>query len=115
MIRNLFKRAAVVLAALAAGAALVGGWKLPLGIIVGGALALLNFRGLERGLENLLGGTRPTMKLMFLGVFRLLILSAAIVLLAYSRAVDLIGLMAGFSVVVLLVLFEGFRASRAAG
>ncbi len=85
--------------------------KVPLSILAGGVLALLNFRGLSKGIENLLGIHKPAMKLLLLGIFRLLAVSTIIVLLAFFRLVNLPALAAGFTVVVILVVVEGYRAA----
>jgi hypothetical protein len=114
-IRNLYRKSLLLLAPLAAGSAFIEPKKLPLSILVGGALALLNLKGLSRGLESLIGTHRPTLKLMALGVFRLVVLSAIIILLAYFRLVNLVGFLAGFSVVHVLLLYEGYRTAREAG
>ena len=86
--------------------------KLPLGIFLGGVLALLNLRGLSRGVENLLGTHSPAAKLVAMSMFRLLLLGGIIAVLAVTRSVNLIGLLVGFVIVYTLLLVEGLKISK---
>jgi hypothetical protein len=80
--------------------------------LAGALLAAVNFRGMHRNLQGLMDTDRPTAKLAVLSVVRLLIIFSVIILLAALRAVDLIGLMVGFTVVVVLVVKEGYSESQ---
>jgi hypothetical protein len=114
MMENLYKKSLVLLVPLAAGSAFIEPKKLPVGILVGGVLALLNLKGLSRGIAGLLGTYKPTLKLMLLSIFRILLLSIVIIILAATRAVNLLGLAAGFSVVTVLIVMEGLSIARRA-
>jgi hypothetical protein len=108
------KYSLILLLALAAGSMFIEPRKLPASILVGGVLGLANFKGLTFGLEALLGTQRPAGKLMFLGIFRLFIVMTIIIVLAWLRLVDLIGLLVGFTTVLVVVILEGFRSARQA-
>jgi hypothetical protein len=103
----------LLLIILAGAAAAIEPVKLPAGVIAGGLLALANFGGMTVGLNALLGTDRPTGKLMILGIFRLFIVMTIIIFLAWLRLVDLLGLLVGFTAVLVVVVVEGFRAARA--
>jgi hypothetical protein len=111
-LKAVYKKTFIVIVPLSLISALLEPVKLPLGIFLGGVLALLNLRGLKRGVENLIGTERPTVKLVFMSMFRLLLLGAVITLLAASRAVNLLGLLVGFTVVFALVMVEGLRMAK---
>jgi len=111
MVKRIAKQAAFALIPLSILSALVEPVKLPSGILAGGILALLNLRGMSKGLEGLLGTFRPEKKLLLLSIFRLLVLSALIVLLAVLELVNLVGFTVGFTVVLFFVLMEGARAA----
>ncbi|KKL14254.1 hypothetical protein LCGC14_2517560 [marine sediment metagenome] len=97
--------------AIAASAALFSR-DLAFGVFVGGLLGLLNVRGLARGITGLdINNPRPV-RLFFGGAFRLFMLFTAIVLIAMTKKVDLVGLLVGFSVVVFVVVIEGMREMR---
>lgn len=85
--------------------------KLPMSIIVGGLLALVNFSSLRRSIQKHLDTNQPA-KLFFLGAFRLFIVFAIIIALAMGRVVNLVGLAAGFTVVLVMLTLEGLKAAR---
>ena len=113
MMKKVYKRAAFIIVLMAVAAAFIEPVKLPLGSIIGALLAVVNFRGMTRNLENLIGTDRPTMKLVVLSIGRLLIIFSIIITLAVAKVVNLIGLMVGFTVVLTLVIREGYLTSKA--
>lgn len=112
MITRLYKKAIIVIVAASAASALVEPRKLPLGILLGGLLGLVNLRGLARGLENMIDTDRPAGRLLFMSIFRLLILAAVLALLIMSGVASVVGLMAGFTIVFALLLSEGLKVSK---
>jgi hypothetical protein len=112
MIKRIHRQAIVILAIVSAVSAFAGSGKLSISILIGGLLALFNFSGLARGLETMLGTHKPALRLTLLGIFRLIIVSAIIIVLAAGRMVDLVGLAGGFTVVLVLLVVEGLRTAR---
>ena len=112
LVDKIYKKAAFIILPMAALSALIEPRHLPIGIIMGGVLGIYNFRGLNRGLANLLGTHRPAAKLTLMGIGRLLIVFSMIILLAVTGVVNLVGLLVGFTVVLILLLIEGVKASR---
>ena len=112
MITRIYKKALLLIVAASAASALVEPRRLPLGILLGGLLALLNLRSLSRGLENMIDTYRPAGRLLFMSIFRLFILAAVLALLILSGVASVLGLMAGFTIVFALLLAEGFKVSR---
>lgn len=106
-------RAVALIVVLAGGSAFVG-THLPVGVAVGGVLAMVNLWGIASGLSDILSSENAARKIIFSSVVRLTILSVIIVALAVLRLVDLVGLLAGFAGVSLLVLAEGLRWARRA-
>ena len=86
--------------------------KLPLGIFLGWLFGIFNLRMLTRNVEGLVGTERATVKLVILGMFRLLALFAAIFFIIYYKVVNVFGLLFGFTVVFILILIEGARVSK---
>lgn len=113
MIKRIYRKAIIIIAAASAASALVEPRKLPLGILIGGLLALVNLRGLARNLENMMGTYRPAGRILFMSIFRLLLLAIVLALVIMSRAASVMGLMAGFTIVFVLVLVEGLRVAGA--
>lgn len=115
-LRRFYIRAAALVLILTGVSAIRYSSDMTLGVITGGVLAIINIRQMYKGLRVLLSMDSPSAaRLWFSGILRLGILGGIIILLAYMRTVNLLGLLVGFSVVPLLLLVEGFihvRASR---
>jgi hypothetical protein len=110
MIKRLYKKALFVLVPVAALSALVEPKKLPLSILIGGVLGLLNLKGLARGVENLVGSS--AMRLVIFSILRLFILAAVIVILVAAKVVNIMGLLIGFTIIFALLLAEGLKISK---
>jgi hypothetical protein len=88
-------------------------WKrLPAGIIAGGVFGILNLRGLVRSVEGFIGSQKATVKIIFLSMTRLFLLFAAIFLLIWFKIINVLGMLFGFTVVFILILYEGMRVGR---
>ncbi len=112
LIRRFSYTALVVWGIAIAIAAVLFSWHVVFGVILGGALGLLNMRGMARGVTGLdINDPRPG-RLFFGGAVRIVVLGAAIVLIAMTRSVNLFGLLAGFLLIVLVVVVEGVREMR---
>jgi hypothetical protein len=78
-----------------------------IGVLVGGVLGLVNVRGLARGVSGMdINNPRPA-RMFFGGGVRLIILCLAIVLIAMTKKVDLVGLLLGFTVELVVVMVAG--------
>lgn len=112
LIRNIHKKALFILLPLAAVSALAD-WKiLPFSILFGGALGLLNLRGLAWGVRGLLGEPKANVKMLFFSQFRLVMVFVILALFLYLRLVNPFGILAGFTVVFILVIMEGLAHSK---
>lgn len=111
-----FSRTALVVWGIAiAMAAVLFSKHIAIGVFVGGLLGLLNVRGMARGVTGLdINNPRPA-RLFFGGAVRLVVLCAAIVLIAMTRKVDLVGFLVGFTLMVFVVVAEGVREMRLIG
>lgn len=111
IIRRLYKQAVLVVLLVAAGSLLIEPKKLPLSIILGGLLGILNLKGLSWGIESLLHSQKATTKLIFLTFLRLGILASVITALAILRLINLFGILIGFTIVFVLLIKEGLKVS----
>ena len=80
-------------------------------IAIGGSLALLNIKALSWGVGGLLGSEKAAPRLLFFSYMRLVALFIIIAVLAAYRVVDLIGIMIGFTIILILLLVEGVKAA----
>lgn len=113
MMSRYYKSAAFLLILCTAGAAWIDAARYVPGVLAGGILGIVNIRGLSKGVASIVGmHENPSkIKLFFHGIFRLFLLSGVIILLAVTRAVDLLALLAGFTAVTLVLLIEGLRVA----
>lgn len=115
---RLYKNILIAIIPLSLASAAIEPKRLPLGILFGGALGIINLRGLAKGVKGLMelhaggGGASPAGRMIFMSFFRLILLAAVIALLAASKLINLIGLLIGFTVVFALLLIEGLRVSK---
>jgi hypothetical protein len=85
--------------------------KLPVSIVIGGVLGLINVMALAWSVEGTLGMRGANVRTLFFSQFRLVIVLLLIAILAYAGLVTLTGILIGFSIVFLQVLLVGIRHS----
>ena len=88
--------------------------KLPHSVLIGGLLALANFKGLAWGLKDFATLQRPSGKLIFWSMVRFFVLSAILIVLALLKLINFFGVLIGLTVVFVLILKEGLRAVKEA-
>jgi hypothetical protein len=89
---------------------------IPVSIVIGGLLGLANINGLIWSLERLLGSARANAKLVFVSMFRLLILFAVIIALTALKLINFLGLLTGMLAVFLVLIREAVhQAQKQAG
>ncbi len=111
-LKGVFKKGIIIILLLA-GVSVIFEWKkLPLGILSGGLLGLLNLKGLVRGVKRFLYTEKATAKMIFLSMTRLFALSVTIFILIYFKIINVLGLLLGFTAIFILILIEGMRAAK---
>lgn len=111
IIRRLYRQSAAVVIPLALLSAFIEWKKLPISIVLGALLGLLNLKGLSSGIERLVHSQKATMKIVFLTLIRLSVLFGIIIIVSALRLVNILGLVAGFTVVFALLMKEGLKVS----
>jgi hypothetical protein len=112
LLNRIYKRAIIILVLLALLSAFIEWKKLPLSILIGGILGLINLRGLARGVYSLIGTYRPTAKIVISTILRLGFLAVVLILLFALKVVNVFGILIGFTVVFILIMTEGLRAAK---
>ncbi|MEW6003048.1 MAG: hypothetical protein AB1638_10435 [Nitrospirota bacterium] len=112
LIKRIYKQLIIILLPLSTLSALIEWKRLPLSIIIGGILGLANLKGLAWGVEGLIWKHRSSGRLIFFSLLRFLILAFILAILVIYRLVNIFGILAGFTVVFILVLKEGLRYAR---
>lgn len=123
LIKKIIKQSAVIIVPLAL-LSVVMVWKsdrfpfvglfgkpvlLPVSIIVGGILGLANIKGLAWGLNGLLNTEKPNLKIVFLNLFRLVILFIIIIVLSLLKLINFLGLLIGITVVFFVLIKESLK------
>jgi hypothetical protein len=112
LLNRIYKKAILILIPLALLSAFIEWKKLPLSILIGGILGLINLRGLARGVHSIVGTYRPTAKMVISTIFRLGFLAVVLIILFASKVVNVFGILIGFTVVFVLIIVEGLRVAK---
>ncbi len=112
LLRRVIQKSIFIIIPAAALASFFEWKKLPLGILTGGLLGILNLRGLVRSVEGLIGSAVSTAKIVLLSMTRLLLLFLAIFVLIKFNLINILGLLSGFTIVFILILIEGVKMSK---
>ncbi len=112
MSKRIYKQSIIVLLIAVLLSFFLDGRTLPFSIIVGGIIGILNFRGLSWGVHGLLNTEGAGGKLLFFSFLRIVIIFSIIVVLIYFQAVNVLGLLVGFTVVFLVIIKESFLSAR---
>jgi hypothetical protein len=112
LIRKINRNTLIILFPLAMASAFIEWKKLPFSILISGMLGLFNIRALAWGVQGLLGPHKSTAKTIFFSQFRLVMLFLILTTLILLRLVSILGVLAGFTVVFVMVIIEGLKHSR---
>lgn len=115
LIQKIHRNSLVLLFPLAAASAFIEWRQLPLSILMGGVLGILNIRVLAWGVQGVLGSRKSATKMLFFSQFRLVMLFLILAVLLYLRVVNIFGILAGFTVVFSMVVIEGLKHSKQSG
>ena len=112
LIKKIHKNSILTLIPVVLLSAFIEWRKLPLSILTGGLIGLVNIRAISWGVNMLLGSKKADIKMIFFSQFRLLILTLVIAALVYMKLVNIFGILAGFTVVFILLVIEGLKHSK---
>ncbi len=91
-----------------------------MGILAGGLAGIINFRSIVKSVRALIGNiergtsSRPAGKLIFFSIMRLTLLFIVLFILISERLVNVFGILAGFTVVFLVIIREGLKEAKKA-
>ncbi len=112
MAKMVYKYSALILTPLSIICLVTNGWRFSLGILMGGLVGIVNLRGIIWGVNALLGVELARAKMMFLSMFRIMVIFSVLLILIILKAIDPYGLLIGFTVVFIIIVIEGLKASR---
>ncbi len=108
MTKRIYKQSIILLLVAAVLSSFYNWKEMPLSIFIGGAISLLNFKGLSWGVHGFLATGGAKGKLIFLSFLRLMGIFATLVFIIYFRLVNVIGLLAGFTTVFIIIVKESY-------
>ena len=114
ILKRVAVKSLIVILPAAAASAFIDWKRLPVSIITGGIFGILNLRAIVRNVEGHIGSDKAAVKMMFMSMVRIFILFSAIFLLIWLKIVNIMWLLAGFTVVLVFIIVEGVKAGRAA-
>jgi hypothetical protein len=112
ILNGVIKKSIIIIIPAALAAAYFEWENPPLGILAGTVFGILNLRGLVRSVNGFIGSQGLTPKIIFMSMTRLFLLFVAITVLIWLKIVNVFGLLFGFTVVFVLILFEGIKAAK---
>ena len=112
LIRKIYRSSLIALIPVALASALIEWKKLPVSILTGGILGLVNIKGLAWGVEGLLGSHKANTKMIFFSTSRLFILCLIITMLVYLKLVNIFGILIGFTVIFTMLIIEGLKYAK---
>ncbi len=112
MIKRINKQSAILLLPLAGISLFFASWRFSLSIIIGGLVGVANLKGLVWSINALFGMERAGGKIVFLSIFRLLVIFCILIVLAAFRVIDPVSLLIGLTVVFAVILKEGLLAAK---
>jgi hypothetical protein len=112
MLKRINAQSAYVLAPIAALALLGPGWIFSLSIILGGLIGVVNLKGIVWSVTALLGTEKAQTRMIFLSLLRLLIILSVLVVLAVFKLINAYGILAGFTIVFIIIVKEGLLSAR---
>lgn len=112
IVKGVSKQALIILAPLCFISIFFAGWRFVFSMAVGGLVGVGNLGGLAWSVTALIGTERPQARMVFLSIFKLFIIFSILLILAILRLINPWGLLAGFTVVMVLIIKEGLLAAK---
>jgi hypothetical protein len=112
MAQRIYRQCTFVLIPAAIISAFLSDWRFPLSILVGGLIGVGNLKGIILTVNAMLGVKMARAKMMALSMFKILMIFSVLLILIILKAINPYGLLIGFTVVIIIIIKEGLRASK---
>ena len=109
--KNIEKNALIILAGGITGGLILYGFWMAASVLIGGLLAILNFRLMKSGIDRMLypGEKKKDGLLIFGFIGRLLLILLCLFAMIQTAKFNLMGALAGLAIIVLAGMYEAFR------
>ncbi len=116
MIKKIYKQSIIALVILSAIAAFVEWKRLPISILTGGLIGLVNLKGIAWGIKGLSGEDKQiTGRFLVFSFLRMIGIALFLVVLFMYEIVSVIGVALGFTLVMAILVKEGLKSARKCG
>ena len=112
IVKGVSKEALIILVPLCFISFFFAGWRFVFSMAVGGLVGVGNLSGIAWSVTALIGTERPRAKMVFLSTFKLFLIFSILLILAILKLINPWGLLAGFTVVMVLIIKEGLLAAK---
>jgi hypothetical protein len=112
IVKGVSKQAVIILVPLCFISFFLAGWRFVFSMAVGGLVGVGNLSGIAWSVTALIGTEKPRAKMVFLSTFKLFIIFSIFLILAILKLINPWGLLAGFTVVMVLIIKEGLLAAK---
>ena len=112
IVKGVSRQALIVLVPLCLISFFFTGWRFVFSMAIGGLVGVGNLSGIAWSVTALIGTEKPQAKMIFLSTFKLLIIFSILLILAILKLINPWGLLAGFTVVMLLIIKDGLLAAK---
>lgn len=112
ILKGVIKKSIFVLLPLMVISAFIEWRRLPLGIMIGWMIGVINLRAISKNVKAFLGLEKATIRMVLLNMIRLLGLFSVIAILLYLKIISIIGFLIGFTIVILFIIIEGLKAGK---
>lgn len=115
IVKAVSKQTFIILAPLCLFSLFFTGWRFAFSMAIGGLVGVGNLGGIAWSVTALLGTEKSRSKMVFLSVFKLLIIFSVLTALALLRLINVWGLLPGLTVVMALIIKEGLLSAKKGG
>ncbi len=115
MVSRIRKKSLMVLIPLAVVGAFVDFKTIPISVVLGGAIGLVNLKAIQWGVNAMVrpeDTTGAKGKLVFFSMLRLLGIFVLLAVLLKLRLINILAVLVGLTVVFVFIIFEGYRETR---
>jgi len=112
MIQKITKFSVIVIPALALVSLFFGGWLFAFNFVLGGAISLLSFRTIVWAVRKFIGMQMAQPVIMGISILKITAIFVFLVVLALLQLIMPVPLLAGFTLVLAIIIWQGFIAAR---
>ena len=112
MIQKITKFSFIVIPSVALVSLFFGGWLFASNFLLGGAISLLSFRTIVWAVRKFLGMQMAQPVIMGISILKITAIFVFLIALAYLQLIMPVPLLAGFTLVLAIIIWQGFIAAR---